>query len=333
MMNIQNVNVFKVSQDNDSKLIKEYNENGFRIGKTSKIALHVLTVSAAVLTALPAMIACITAAPWTIPVMIVSAVVLSILCLVEFAIAIKPYLHEKLQEVANMVRAFCVDIFALLALGCLYPFSQTWFDPKAEECSKDHTPTLLIHGYLHNSSGWAYFRYRLKLAGQKNIFTIDLGHPFLSMEDYVKKVAAKIKEIQELTGRKDIKLIGHSMGGIIASYLATHMESSKVDVKSVITLGSPLNGTCLHGLGLAAKQMHCGSSFVKKLRENILESEIPFYHIGSENDEIIKPSNSTVMEENKHTVFNNLGHASYLFSDRVIRHCLSYYNKLADEVV
>lgn len=321
-------NAFSLTDQAGLELDQEYNGKGFCMGKAAKIALHTLTVTAACCTAAPALIACVTGAAWTIPVMIVSAVALSILFLIEIAIAIKPYLHEKLVEVADRVRAFTVDIFAKLLCGLLYAVPQTLFDPKKEDCSPDHTPTLFVHGYLHNSSAWGYFRYRFGLAGKKNLFTIDLGNPFLSIEEFAERVRKKIMEIKELTGRNDIHLVGHSMGGIVSSYFATELaKEAKVDVRSVITLGSPLNGTRLRGIGKAADQMYYQSEFIQKLRDKILKSALSFYHVGSETDDIILPCHSTVMKENKFTLFKNLGHASYLFSDRVIRHCLSYYKE------
>lgn len=232
-----------------------------------------------------------------------------------------------MSSVGNFARATTVDVFAKLACLALYPLSQTLFDPKIGECSSDHTPILLVHGYLHNSSAWAYFRYRLKSAGYKNIFTINLGNPFLSIEEYAEKVDEKVKQIQEITGRNDIQFIGHSMGGVVTSYYATHLAED-VAIKSIITLGSPLNGTRLRGIGPGAKQMRYQSRFITALRKQILASDIPFYHLGSETDLIIRPTSSTVIEKHEFTMFRNLGHASYLFSDRVIRNCLSFYNLL-----
>lgn len=327
---VENGNIFVPEGSEYDRFVKDYNEKGFLIGKASKIALHTLTVLAACATAAPVIAALVTVAPWAIPVMITSAVALSILFLIEIGIALRPYLTDKFAEAADKVRGFAVDIFAKLLCIALYAIPQTLFDPKKEECSKTETPTLFIHGYLHNSSAFGYFRYRYSLAGKKNLFTIDLGNPFLSIEEYAIRVNKKILEIQKLTGRKDIHLVGHSMGGVVGSYFATQLAGdANCEVKSVITLGSPLNGTRLKSFGKAVEQMQYRSAFIKELRQKILHSGICFYHVGSEADYIILPSNSTVIKENKHTLFKNLGHLSYLFSDRVIRHCLTYYKGLS----
>lgn len=326
MNDLNNVSAMRLAVQNGSPLVKEYNEQGFQIGRVAKMALHVLTVSCAVVTVACVFTACFITALEIIPVVVVSAVALSILCAAEVLPAFKPYIKGQSLSAFNLVRATTIDILAKLACAFLFPFSQTFFDPKKSEEVGEQTPTLLCHGYLHNSSAWIYFRYRMKLAGRKNVFTIDLGNPFLSIEEYAKKIDKKVKEIRKLTGREDIHFIGHSMGGVVCSYYATHMAESAGNVKSIITLGSPLNGTRVRGLGKGAQQMRYQSEFITSLRNKMINSDIPFYHVGSKSDMIIRPASSTVIKKNKFTMFENLGHVSYIFSDKVIRHCL-FFNK------
>lgn len=117
---ISDVNAINLSERKDSSLIKEYNEKGFRIGKVAKMALHALTVSFAVATVACAFTACVITAPWIIPVMIASAVALSILFSAEVLSAFKPYLKGHLLSAFNVVRATTIDILAKLACAVFF---------------------------------------------------------------------------------------------------------------------------------------------------------------------------------------------------------------------
>lgn len=74
------------------------------------------------------------------------------------------------------------------------------------------------------------------------IYTIDLGSPFLSIEEYAEKVKEKAKQIAHETGHTKLALIGHSMGGLVSAYYAIHL-APEGSIRSVITLGSPMQGT------------------------------------------------------------------------------------------
>ncbi|HEY4831006.1 MAG TPA: alpha/beta fold hydrolase, partial [Waddliaceae bacterium] len=215
-------------------------------------------------------------------------------------------LPEPFDHVGNTIKTLVKEVFCLLTCAVLYPISQTWFDPKKEEINQNQNPVLLVHGYLHNSSAWTYYRYRLNKAGFNNVFTIDLGHPLQSIEDYAEKVKKKVSEIQILTGKSTITLIGHSMGGLVSSFYATKLASEQgIFVSEVVTLGSPLNGSrfSVIGFGECARQMGRESNFVKGLQEKVRASNIPFIHFGSQTDELVRPTVSAIIKDKEHFEF------------------------------
>jgi triacylglycerol lipase len=230
-------------------------------------------------------------------------------------------LPEPWDYIVNTIKTLVKEIFGLLACVVLYPISQTWFDPKKEQIDPNQNPVLLVHGYLHNSSAWIYYRYRLNKARFNNVFTLDLGHPFQSIEDYAEKVKNRISEIQALTGKSTVTLIGHSMGGLVSSFYATELASKQgICISEVVTLGSPLNGSkfSIIGVGKCTRQMGYESDFTKGLKQKIKASKIPFIHFGSRTDELVRPTDSAIIKDKEHFEFREMGHAAYLFSDRVI---------------
>lgn len=249
---------------------------------------------------------------------------------------------SSMHVIAKVIYGCILEFFSVLAVMALYCVPQSCFDPKEQDIQKDasgkalEAPILLVHGYLHNSSGWIAQRRRLKKAGFKNIFTVDLGAiPNKSIADYGKILSQRVEKIQRLTGRKDIKLIGHSMGGVVSSYYALHLASEKnIDVTDVITLNSPLRGTKMHffGPGTCARNMAFNCPFIKALSQKIKNStKTRFFHIASSADFVVLPYYSALNTEKKiHEVKENmyvargLGHMAALFSKKIIEIEIEY---------
>jgi len=189
------------------------------------------------------------------------------------------------------------------------------------------TPILLIHGYLYNKAGWLYLRHRLMKEGLEPVFTMNLGSPLHSIEEYSQRVKEKAKEIAQLTGRSDLILIGHSMGGIISSYYAVH-DAAPGTVTDVITLGSPLKGTKYKiNIGKCTLQMRLDCDFLKQLHADVSSSpQTRFFCIGSQSDWIIVPQESALYShpEAKKLVIPDMGHLQYLFSNRVANAIIEY---------
>lgn len=207
------------------------------------------------------------------------------------------------------------------------PLQASYFEPKPF-IEGVQPPILLVHGYLHNSSAWLYLRRRLKTGGLGPIYTIDLGSPFHTIEEYAEKVRLKAEQIAQETGQRELALIGHSMGGLVSAYYATHI-ASEGSVPSVITIGSPLQGTkiAVLGIGPCAKQMRYGSDFTKELTQNMALVNTLFFHIGSKTDFVIRPTSSALLQNpnSRCYEFKSKGHIFYLYSNAVADKILEFY--------
>lgn len=223
----------------------------------------------------------------------------------------------------HWIRAQFIEILILLFIACLRV--GTFF-------SKERTaglhlqarPILLVHGYLHAGFVWSLYKKRLVEKGFGPVYTIDLGSPFHSIHDYAKKIQQKAEQIARETGRSDLTLIGHSMGGLVSAFYASVLAPSGT-ISQVITLGSPLKGTHLArlGIGRCAREMQIGSDFTKELNQTMekVSSQIRFYHVASKTDQIVIPYGSSLVttDPERHLIFENLGHVTLLFSPRVIK--------------
>lgn len=226
----------------------------------------------------------------------------------------------------NWTRALTVEAMIIVMSLALRPFAFI----KDRESLESGRPILLIHGYLHNKSAWVYIRQHLRNEKIGPVFAINLGFPFHDILTYAEKVKKKCEEIEKISGRSDIILIGHSMGGLVAStYALKAPEQKKIDI---ITIGSPLLGTCFGFLSFGPNvwQMRYKGSFVKNLQKDILNQDrIRFFHLASQTDQIVIPQSSAIIEgkNHKNVVFSNLGHISLLFSPKVAKEVSSCLNE------
>lgn len=218
-----------------------------------------------------------------------------------------------LSRLIHWIHAMTFELFAFPSAALLRLIPLKEMHPGSGQ------PILLVHGYLHQGSVWRVQKKRLEKLGLGPIYTISLGHPFRSIGHYAEKIRVKAEMIEKETGRKDLILIGHSMGGLVSSWYATQLAPQNT-VTDVITLGSPLSGTPMAriGLGENARQMEPHSPFLNQLREAVNQNKsIRFRHIATRSDQIVLPGASALYPENEHVIYEDLGHVSLLYSSRV----------------
>lgn len=230
-----------------------------------------------------------------------------------------------LREIWFWSLALTVDFFSfLVTLGTrsLRPWiEKKWEKEERLREKKKRPPVLLIHGYLHDASVWFYHRRRLLKAGY-SVYTLSLFPTFGSLNAYAEQIRAKREEIAQKEGRRPLFLIGHSMGGIVASWYAMTRADPR-EIGAVITLGSPLHGTwAAHfGVGENTRQMERSSPFIQELGRHFQENKgrISFFHIGSKNDHLVMPYNSAFSGEGESCLLEGIGHVTLLFSEKVAK--------------
>jgi triacylglycerol lipase len=185
---------------------------------------------------------------------------------------------------------------------------------------KKFCPILLIQGYMHNSYVWMYHGKNLKKNGFGPIYTINFTKALSSIEQHALEVQKKVEEILEENKTKNLILIGHSMGGLIASYYALNLEKEN-HITDVISIASPYEGSAFAkiAIGKCGEEMKKNSDFIEELRKKIEKEEnINFYFISSKTDQLVRPESALIgiKTENQY-VINDLGHATLLFSKKV----------------
>lgn len=240
--------------------------------------------------------------------------------LVQVANRFAKKLPAAAAKAIHWLRALALEPLALAAVFLLKPlqFVPAYQKPAGRFKGR---PLLLVHGYLNSGAVWFFQRMQLKAMGFGPVYTIHLGHPFQSIRTYAEKVKRRAEQIAEETGRKDLVLVGHSMGGLVSSYYAGILASEGT-VTDVVTIGSPLGGTPMAriGLGPNAREMEPGSALSKEVWSAIEKNRnVRFFHIATRPDLLVMPPSTALPgnDPSRHFVLDDIGHVGLLFSKRV----------------
>jgi alpha-beta hydrolase superfamily lysophospholipase len=120
--------------------------------------------------------------------------------------------------------------------------------------AETRAPVLLVHGFGQNRYAWHLparsFANHLAAAGF-DVFNLDLrGHGrsrhFGSVrshgvEDYVREdLPAAVAEVQALSGKRPVWVVGHSLGGLVGYASAPRLDGA---VAGIVSIGSPYHFT------------------------------------------------------------------------------------------
>ncbi|MBX7222669.1 MAG: alpha/beta fold hydrolase [Blastocatellia bacterium] len=92
---------------------------------------------------------------------------------------------------------------------------------------------------------------RTLLAHHYDVFLVDFGSPKrrdrdFKLDDYVtKRVRRAVRKIRQVTGQREVSVIGYCMGGIFANLLAARYPEE--GVRNVISIGAPTDFSTLPG--------------------------------------------------------------------------------------
>lgn len=219
---------------------------------------------------------------------------------------------SSIASVIHWIHALVFEILALFAVLALR-ISSYFIRYDQTVGKQDGIPILLVHGYFNTCSVWIYIRKYLVIQGFGPIYTLSLRRPFASIEEHAKTVGLKAEEIKRETGKTELVLIGHSMGGLVSAYYAQNNPVSKL-----IAIASPFRGTKLAKLapGKNGREMERGSAMALRLSEPMA---FPLYQIATKTDQLVLPYSSciTVADPTHQLILEDIGHASLLFSPRV----------------
>ncbi len=244
--------------------------------------------------------------------------------------------------------ALVKDVMLLPLAGYYLWNPLSWKENKDKHDNKA-VPILLIHGSGFNQSEWLIGRKHLmkeesqndcdiKRKSQQPVYSFnwDTSNEF-DIEYYTTHLEKKINEILETRPNRDIILIGHSMGGLMAGYYTEYIaKSARVNVLKVITIATPWQGTSalepfvkirnflkLNPMAKRYQQMLPNSLFLRELNEMIRDSSVPYITIGSYHDLMVPYPSCHLESARSKTTLWGLGHYSIIISSTLWKHICS----------
>ncbi len=225
---------------------------------------------------------------------------------------------------------FAEYCYTLLYIGTYLFASLSWsFNKPGFALSKinpDKPLAVLIHGFLATPSMFWLMKMRLAGMGITNIVTFRYSPTDTTLENGHEKLRDFIDEISDKTGVKEIVLVGHSFGGLIAHSYATQIDNSKV--VALAALAAPFNGSRLAVMGLSplARSLHPTNRwFAGAIKTG---AKVPFISIYSVYDQFVLPYHSSYHAfAERNIVIDTCGHSGFYFDGKVFDHLASFLHQ------
>jgi predicted alpha/beta hydrolase family esterase len=203
-------------------------------------------------------------------------------------------------------------IFALF--GVIQPFADNLFSVKGRSRRAEKLPVLLVHGYRCNSGLWWWMIPKLRTAGFV-VEALDLEPALASIDRFAEQLHHAIEAYLQETGSLKLRLVTHSMGGLVARAYLKRYGGQRVD--KVITLACGHHGTRIayFGLGKNAREMEPGSAWLAALPE---PAPVPVVTVWTAQDNFIAPQTSSRLSDAQDIIVTGMGHLTLVFSRLVL---------------
>ena len=260
----------------------------------------------------------------------------------------------------KLIPAFKTMAGEILVVLYLYSYAQvflptaykirTWlrFRMRASSIAPSNGPVIvLVHGFVCNSGLWGAMIRHLRDYGFTRVHAVNLEPFYRSMPKSLVEFEAQLSTILHLEkAQREVILIGHSMGGVLARVFQNHHPER---VLAAISIGAPHAGTDLARLvstinagparpdtrwlvefnaAIAAEQ----KSGAERAGKNATEPR-PALNIWSDSDNIVYPQGNAALSSEVDCRLNGLGHLHLAFSERALNPISEFLRKLGNSQV
>ncbi|MEE1756106.1 esterase/lipase family protein [Streptomyces sp. SP18CS02] len=154
-----------------------------------------------------------------------------------------------------------------------------------------HPPVVLLHGFVDNRSVFVLLRRSLSRHGWHHVESLNYSPLTCDVRTAAELLGRHVEEICARTGHREIDIVGHSLGGLIARYYVQRLGGD-VRVRTLVTLGTPHSGTAVApfaGAHPLVRQMRSGSAVIRELGEPAPHCRTHFICFWSDLDRLMVP--------------------------------------------
>ncbi|MEO3974133.1 alpha/beta fold hydrolase [Streptomyces sp. CAU 1734] len=211
---------------------------------------------------------------------------------------------------AALLRATALELAILAGHMLLYPTGLTSERPGPEHSphtpgdpaeaapaarlaapGPDHPPVLLLHGFADNRSVFVLLRRSLARHGWRHLECLNHSPLTSDIRTAAELLGRHVEDIRDRTGRNQVDIVGHSLGGLIARYYIQCLGGD-LRVRTLVTLGTPHSGTSAAPLASAhpvVRQMRPDSAVIEELSRPAPDCRTRFVSFWSDLDQWMNP--------------------------------------------
>jgi pimeloyl-ACP methyl ester carboxylesterase len=181
------------------------------------------------------------------------------------------------------------------------------------------TPVFLVHGFLHNWSGWLPLMAVLRDAGFARFVRFNYGSVGDSPEETAGAFMRRVFEVVERTGARRLHFVGHSLGGVVVRIHAI-MHGGDAKLSRAVTLGAPLLGTPWGYIPnpTALRELRPGSELVTLLA-NADDDRSRWVTVAGGGDVVVPPRYAHLPGAARQVTVPGLGHVGLLYREELWR--------------
>ncbi|WNM29726.1 alpha/beta fold hydrolase [Streptomyces sp. Li-HN-5-11] len=194
--------------------------------------------------------------------------------------------------------------------GCALPSP----DGAAQLPTEAKPPVVLLHGFIDNRSVFVLLRRNLAQHGRQRVESLNYSPLTCDIRTAAELLGRHIEEICERTGARQVDVVGHSLGGLIARYYVQRLGGD-LRVRTLVTLGTPHSGTRVAPLANAhpiVRQMRPGSELIEELSRPAPGCRTHFVSFWSDLDHLMDPLESACIDhpdlEAENVQVSGIGH-------------------------